>query len=79
VGGMLGRLLFVTGEPQSLGGGGRQHRRRRTGTWPRGLLLAEPPPSVAGHTCDGDEAVTETRKAEAGEGDKRWKLGHNVY
>jgi hypothetical protein len=76
---MLGRLLFVTGEPQSLGGGGRQHRRRWTGTWPRGLLLAEPPPSVAGHTYDGDEAVTETRKAEAGEGDKRWKVGHNVY
>jgi hypothetical protein len=27
----------------------------------RGLLLAEPPPRVAGHTCDRDEAATETR------------------
>jgi hypothetical protein len=42
-GGALGRLLFFTAEPHSLGGGGGQHRGRRTGTWPRGLLLAEPP------------------------------------
>jgi hypothetical protein len=54
-GGMTGRLLFVTAEPHSLGGGGGQHRWRRTGTWPRGLLLVEPPPRVAGHTCNGDE------------------------
>jgi hypothetical protein len=39
-GGALGRLLFVTAEPHSLGGGGGQHRGRRTETWPRGLLLA---------------------------------------
>jgi hypothetical protein len=30
-------------EPHSLCGGGGQHRGRRTGTWPRGLLLVEPP------------------------------------
>jgi hypothetical protein len=34
----------------SVGGGCGQHRGRRTGTWPWGLLLAEPPPRVAGHT-----------------------------
>jgi hypothetical protein len=78
-GGALGRLLFVTAEPQSLDGGGGQHRGRRTGTWPRGLLLAEPSPRVAGHTCDGDKAATETRKAEAGEGDRRRKAGWSVY
>jgi hypothetical protein len=54
-GGALGRLLFVTAEPHSPGGGGGQHQGGRTGTWPRGLLLAEPPPRVAGHPCDGDE------------------------
>jgi hypothetical protein len=59
--------------------GGGQHRGRRMGTWPRGLLLAEPPPRVAGHTCDGDEAATKTRKAEAGEGDRRRKAGRSVY
>jgi hypothetical protein len=78
-GGALGRLLFVTVEAHSLGGGGRQHQGRQTGTWPRGLLLAEPPPRVASHTCDGDEAATETRKAEAGEGDRRQKAGQSVY
>jgi hypothetical protein len=78
-GGALGRLLFVIAEPHSLGGGGGQHRGRRTGTWSRGLLLAEPPPRVAGHTCDGDEAATETRKAEAGEGDRKRKVGQSVY
>jgi hypothetical protein len=78
-GGMLGRLLFVTLEPHSLGGGGGQHRGRRTGTWPRGLLLAEPHPRVPGHTCDGDEAATEMRKAEAREGDRRRKAGQIVY
>jgi hypothetical protein len=75
----LGRLLFVTMEPHSLGGGGGQHRGRRTRTWPRGLLLAEPPPRVAGHTYDGDEAVTETRKEEAGEEDRRRKAGQSIY
>jgi hypothetical protein len=39
-GSALVRLLFVTVEPHSLGGGGRQHRGRRMGTCPRGLLLA---------------------------------------
>jgi hypothetical protein len=78
-GGALGRLLFVTVEPHSLGRGRGQHRGRRTGTWPRGLLFAEPPPRVAGHTCDGDEAATEMRKAEAGEGDRRWKTGQSIY
>jgi hypothetical protein len=77
-GGALGRLLF-TAEPHSLGGGGGQHRGRRTGTWPRDLLLAEPPPRVADHTYDGDEAVTETRNAEAREGDRRRKAGQSVY
>jgi hypothetical protein len=77
-GGALGRLLFVTAEPHSLGGGSRQHRGRRMGTWPWGLLLAEPPGN-AGHTCDKDEATTETRKAEAEEGDRRRKAGQSVY
>jgi hypothetical protein len=70
-GGALGWLLFVTTEPHSLGWGGGQHRGKQTGTWPRGLLLAESPPRVAGHTYDEDVAATETRKAEAGEGDRR--------
>jgi hypothetical protein len=78
-GGALGRLLFVTVEPHSLGEGGEQHRVRQTGTWPRGLLLAEPPPRVASHTCYGDEAAMETRKAEAEEGDRRRKAGQSVY
>jgi hypothetical protein len=47
-------------------------------------VAAGPPPCrtsprVAGHTCDGDEAATETRKAEAGEGDRRQKAGRSVY
>jgi hypothetical protein len=29
--------------------------------------------------CDGDEAATETRNAEAGEGDRRPKAGQSVY
>jgi hypothetical protein len=78
-GGALGRLLFVTAEPHSIGGGGGQHRGRWTGTRPRGLLLKEPPLRVASHTCDGDEAAIETRKAEAGEGDRRRKVGQSVY
>jgi hypothetical protein len=41
--GALGRLFSVTAEPHSHGGGGRQHRGKRMGTWPWGLLLAEPP------------------------------------
>jgi hypothetical protein len=49
------------------------------GTWPRGLLLAEPPPRVTGHTYDKDEDAMETRKAEAGEGDRRQKAGRSVY
>jgi hypothetical protein len=61
-GGALGRLLFVTAEPHSHGWGGGQHRGRWMGMWPRGLLLAEPPSRVAGHTCDRDEAATKTRK-----------------
>jgi hypothetical protein len=39
--------------------------------WPRGLLLAEPPP--------GDEAATEMRKAEVGEGDRRREVGQSIY
>jgi hypothetical protein len=78
-GGALGRLLFVTAEPNSLGGGDGQHRGRLMGTWPRGLLLAEPPPRVAGHTYDGDEAATETRMPEVGEGNRRRKAGQSVY
>jgi hypothetical protein len=74
-GSALGRLLFVTAEPHSLGGGGGHHRGRQTGTWPRGLLLAELPPRVAGHTCDGDKAATETRKAKGRGGDRRRKVG----
>jgi hypothetical protein len=70
-GSALGRLLFVTVEPLSRGGGGGQHRGRRTGMWPRGLLLAEPPP--------GDEAATEMRKAEVGEGDRRREVGQSIY
>jgi hypothetical protein len=73
----LGRLLFVTAEPHSLGGGGGQHRGRWTaprkmdGDVAAGLLLAGPPHRVAGHTCDRDEDVTVMRQAEAGEGDRR--------
>jgi hypothetical protein len=78
-GGVLGRLLFVTMEPHSLGGGRGQHRGRRTGTCPRGLLLAKPTPRVAGHTGDGDEAAKETRKAKAGEGDRMRKAGQSIY
>jgi hypothetical protein len=48
-------------------------------TWPHDLLLAEPPPRVAGHTYDRDEAETKTRKAEAGEGDRRKKARRSVY
>jgi hypothetical protein len=77
-GGVLGRLLFITAEPHSLGGGGRQHRERQTGTWLRGLL-AEPPHRITGHTCDGDEVATEMRKAEAEEGDRRRRAGQSVY
>jgi hypothetical protein len=28
---------------------------------------------------EGDEAVMDTRKAEVGEGDRRWKVGRSVY
>jgi hypothetical protein len=47
-GGALGRLLFLAADPHSLRGGGGQNWGRRTRTWPRGLLLAEPPPRVTG-------------------------------
>jgi hypothetical protein len=76
---VLGRHLFVAAKPHSLGGCSGQHRERRTGTWPQGLLLAAPLRRVAGHPCDGDEATTETRKVEAGEGDRRGKVGQVVY
>jgi hypothetical protein len=78
-GGAMGRFLFVTAEPHSLGGGDGQHRGRWMGTWSRGLLLAEPPPRVVGHTCDRDEAAAETRKEEATEGDRRRNAGWSVY
>jgi hypothetical protein len=77
--GALRRLLFVTAEPHSLGGGGRQRRGSRTGTWLWGLLLAKPHPRVTGHTYDGDKAATETKKAEIREGDRRRKAGGSVY
>jgi hypothetical protein len=77
-GGTLGWLLFITAEPHSLGGGGGQHRGRRTGMWPWGLL-AEPPPKVTGNTFDGDDATTETRKVKAEEGDRRRKVGQSIY
>jgi hypothetical protein len=78
-GGALGRLLFITAEPHSLGGGGGQHRGKRIGTWQRGLVLAEPPPRVTGHTYDRDEAATKTRKAKVREGDRWRKVGRRVY
>jgi hypothetical protein len=77
-GGVLVQLLFVTTEPHSLGRGSGHHRGRRTGMWPQGLLLANPP-RVAGHTWDGDEAAMETRRAEAREGDRSWKEGQSIY
>jgi hypothetical protein len=60
-------------------------RGRRTA--PRkmdGDVAVGPPPCrtsrrVAGHTCDGDKTATETRKAEAGEGDRRRKAGQSIY
>jgi hypothetical protein len=61
-GGALGRLLFVTAESHSLGRGSGHHRGRQTGTWPRGLLLAETYSRVAGHTCDGDEERRSLRR-----------------
>jgi hypothetical protein len=72
-GGALGQLLFITVEPHYLGGGSGQHQGRRTGTWPRGLHLAEPPLE--------SQAIlaTETRKAEAGDGNQRQKAGRSVY
>jgi hypothetical protein len=45
----------------------------------RGASSLQNPPRVVGHTCDGDEAATETRKAEAGEGGRRRKAGQSVY
>jgi hypothetical protein len=44
-----------------------------------GPPLCRIPPRVAGHTCDGDEAATETRKADIGERDRRQKAGRRVY
>jgi hypothetical protein len=46
---------------------------------PRGLLLAEPPPRVVGHSYDVNEAATETRKAETREGDRMRKAVQSVY
>jgi hypothetical protein len=43
---------------------------------PCGLLLVA---RVAGHPCDRDEVATQTRKAEAGEGDRRRKVGRSIY
>jgi hypothetical protein len=60
--GVRGRLFFIVVEPHSFGGGGRQHRGRRTGTWPQGLLLAKPPPWVAGHPLDRDEEGRSRRR-----------------
>jgi hypothetical protein len=56
-------LRHCVTEPHTLGGGGGQHRGKRTETWSWSLLLAEPPPRVAGHTCDGDEEEDRRRKA----------------
>jgi hypothetical protein len=58
--------------------------RRTTPRKTDGDVATGPPPCrtsprVAGHTCDGDEAATETRKAEVGEGDRRRKVGRSVY
>jgi hypothetical protein len=49
-----------------------------------GDVAAGPPPCrtsprVAGHPCDGDEAATDTRTAEAREGDRRRKAGWSVF
>jgi hypothetical protein len=64
----------------SLSWRGRRTAPRKTD----GDVAAGPPPCrtsprVGGHSCDGDEAATETRKAEAGEGDRRRKVGRSVY
>jgi hypothetical protein len=45
----------------------------------RGASSLQTSPRVTDHTCDGDEAATETRKAEAGEGDRRRKAGRSIY
>jgi hypothetical protein len=45
----------------------------------RGASSLQNPPRVAGHTCDEDEDATETRKAEAREGDRRQKVGWSIY
>jgi hypothetical protein len=58
----LGRPSSSPQEPHSLGGGGEQHRGRRTETCPRGLVLAEPP--LESRTIP----TTEMRKVEDGEG-----------
>jgi hypothetical protein len=78
-GGALGRLLFVTVEPHCFSEGGGQHRGRRMRMCPRGLLLAEPPPRVVGHSYDVNEAATETRKAETREGGRMRKAVQSVY
>jgi hypothetical protein len=60
-------------------------RGRLTAPWKMDgdMAMGPPPcrtsPRVTGHTCDRDEAVTETRKAEAREGDRRRKAGQSVY
>jgi hypothetical protein len=59
--------------------GRRTSPRKTNGDVAVGPPPSEPPPRVAGHTCDGDEAAIETRKAEAGEGDRRRKAVQSVY
>jgi hypothetical protein len=73
-GGALERLLFVATKPHSLCGGGGQHRGRRTGLWPQGLLLAELPPRVAGHPCDEDKEGGSLRMGLKAEGGKEHLL-----
>jgi hypothetical protein len=59
--------------------GGGQYRGMQTRTWSQGLVLAKPPPRVAGHPCDGYESSTDTRKAQAREWDRRRKPGQSAY
>jgi hypothetical protein len=59
--------------------GRRTAPRKKNGDVAAGPPPCRTPPRVAGHTCDGDEAATETRKAEAEEEDRRRKAGQSVY
>jgi hypothetical protein len=64
----------------SLSWRGRRTTPRKTD---RDMSAGPPPcrtsPRFASHTCDGDEAATKTRKAEAEEGDRRRKAGRSIY